>query len=146
MIDIETHARIRRLFYAEHWKIGTIAHELGLHRETVSRAVGTDRFSRTKTLRSKETDPYADFIRDVLAKHPRLRATRIYQMIRDRGYTGSIVQLRRFVACVRPTHKEAFLRLRTFPGEEGQVDWASFGEVTIGRARRRLSCFVIPFR
>ncbi len=143
MIDIETLARIRRMFYAEHWKIGTIARELGLHRETVSRAVGTDRFNRTKTLRPKETDPYGDFIRDVLTKHPRLRATRIYQMIRDRGYTGSIVQLRRFVACVRSTHKEVFLRLRTFPGEEGQVDWANFGEVTIGRARRRLSCFVI---
>jgi len=25
MIDKETRARIRRLFYAEHWKIGTIA-------------------------------------------------------------------------------------------------------------------------
>ena len=143
MIDLETHARIRRLFYAEHWKIGTIARELGLHHDTVSRAVGTDRFNSAKTLRPSATDPYADFIRDVLTKHPRLRATRIYQMIRDRGYTGSIVQLRRFVACVRPTQKEAFLRLRTFPGEEGQVDWANFGEVTIGRARRRLSCFVI---
>ena len=143
MIDLETHARIRRLFYAEHWKIGTIARELGLHHDTVSRAVGTDRFNSAKTLRPSATDSYADFIRDVLSKHPRLRATRIYQMIRDRGYTGSIVQLRRFVACVRPTPKEAFLRLRTFPGEEGQVDWANFGEVSIGRARRRLSCFVI---
>jgi transposase len=143
MIDLETHARIRRLFYAEHWKIGTIARELGLHHDTVSRAVGTDRFNSTKTLRPSATDPYADFIREILVKHPRLRATRIYQMIRDRGYTGSIVQLRRFVACVRPTQKEVFLRLRTFPGEEGQVDWANFGEVSIGRARRRLSCFVI---
>ena len=143
MIDMETRARIRRLFYAEHWKIGTIAQELGLHPVTVSRAVETERFSNTKTLRKSATDPYADFIREILKKYPRLRATRIYQMIRDRGYTGSIVQLRRFVACVRPSRKEAFLRLRTFPGEEGQVDWAHFGQVTIGRARRRLSCFVI---
>ena len=36
MIDVETRARIRRLFYVEHWKIGTIARELGLHPETVS--------------------------------------------------------------------------------------------------------------
>jgi len=143
MIDLETHARIRRLFYAEHWKIGTIARELSLHPDTVRRAVGTDRFSNTKTLRKGVTDPYADFIRRVLEKHPRLRATRIYQMIRDRGYTGSIVQLRRFVACIRPSHKEAFLRLLTFPGEQGQVDWASFGTVSVGRAKRRLSCFVI---
>ena len=143
MIDLQTHARIRRLFYAEHWKIGTISRELGLHPDTVRRAVGTDQFNSTKTLRKSVTDPYADFIRQLLKKYPRLRATRIYQMIRDRGYTGSIVQLRRFVACIRPSAKEAFLRLRTFPGEQGQVDWASFGTVSVGRAQRRLSCFVI---
>lgn len=143
MIDMETRARIRRLFYVEHWKIGTIASELGLHTETVGLAVETDRFSNTKTLRRSATDPYANFIREILAEHPRLRATRIFQMIRDRGYSGSVVQLRRFVACVRPVHREAFLSLRTFPGEQGQVDWAHFGEVSIGRARRRLSCFVI---
>jgi transposase len=143
MIDMETRARIRRLFYVEHLKIGTIACELGLHPETVALAVETERFNSTKTLRRSATDPYADFIREILAKHPHLRATRIFQMIRDRGYGGSVVQLRRFVACIRPVHREAFLSLRTFPGEQGQVDWAHFGEIAIGRARRRLSCFVI---
>src|SRR6267378_601223 len=68
---------------------------------------------------------------------------RIYQMIRDRGYSGSVVQLRRLVARLRPVRQEPFLRLRSFPGEQGQVDWAHFGEVPIGRARRRLSCFLI---
>jgi transposase len=143
MIDVETRAYIRRLFYVEHWKIGTIASELGLHQETIRLAVETERFNNTKTLRTSVVDLYADSIREILAKHPRLRATRIFQMIRDRGYSGSIVQLRRFVACIRPIHKEAFLRLNFFPGEQGQVDWAHFGEVSVGRARRRLSCFVI---
>jgi DNA-binding transcriptional regulator LsrR (DeoR family) len=36
MIDDETRARIRRLYYAERWKIGTIAAALGLHRQTVA--------------------------------------------------------------------------------------------------------------
>jgi len=143
VIDMELRARIRRLFYVEHWKIGTIASELALHPETVARAIETERFSNAQTLRRSATDPYADFIREILAKHPTLRATRIFQMIRDRGYSSSIVQLRRFIACIRPVHREAFFRLRTFPGEQGQVDWAHFGEVAVGRARRRLSCFVI---
>lgn len=143
MIDQETRARIRHLFYAEHWKVGTIARELVLHPETVRLTVGTDRFNNPKAQRPSQTDPYAGFIREILAKHPRLRATRIFQMIRDRGYEGSVVQLRRVIAGIRPAHKEAFLTLRTFPGEQGQVDWAHFGEVTVGRARRKLSCFVI---
>jgi transposase len=143
MIDTETRAHIRWLFYAEHWKIGTIARELVLHPDTVRLAVETDRFNSTKTMRPSVLDPFADFIREVLEKHPRLRATRIFQMIGDRGYQGSIVQLRRFVAGLRPTPKEAFLRLRFFPGEQGQVDWANFGRVRIGRALRWLCCFVI---
>jgi len=142
MINDETRALIRHLFYAEHWKIGTIARELSLHPETVSAAVETERFSNTKTFRHI-TDAYSDFIRETLTRHPTLRATRIYDMIRDRGFEGSIVQLRRFVADIRPVPKEAFLRLTTFPGEQGQVDWAHFGVVAVGRARRRLSCFVI---
>lgn len=143
MIDTETRAAVRRLFYAEHWKIGTIARELGLHPETVRHAIETERFNNSNTPRHSITDPFADFIQETLNNHPSLRATRIYQMIRDRGFNGSIVQLRRFVASIRPARKEAFLRLSTFPGEQGQVDWAHFGEVSVGRARRRLSCFVI---
>ncbi len=64
-------------------------------------------------------------------------------MIRPRGYTGTLSQLRRVVAEIRPPTQEAFLRLRTFPGEQAQADWASFSEVSLGRARRRLSAFVL---
>jgi hypothetical protein len=63
-------------------------------------------------------------------------------MIRDRGYTGSIIQLRRAVARLRPPAREPFLKLKTFPAEQAQVDWAHFGQVAVGRARRTLSCFV----
>jgi len=48
MIDPELVARIRRLFYAEHWKIGTIADQLDLHHDTVRRAIGSDRFTPTR--------------------------------------------------------------------------------------------------
>jgi transposase len=94
-------------------------------------------------LRQSILDPYVEFIRQILDQHPRLRATRVYQMARDRGYTGSVVQLRRTVAHLRPHIREPFLRLQSFPGEQGQVDWAHFGHVMVGRARRALSCFVI---
>lgn len=143
MIAVEQVATIRRLFHAEHWKIGTIAVELGLHPDTVRRALDTDRFKRGPSKRRALVEPYLDFIKQTLEAHPRLRATRIYEMIRGRGYTGGVVQLRRVVASLRPTHREAFLRLITLPGEQAQADWAHFGEIRIGRARRRLSCFVM---
>lgn len=144
MIPPETVTEIRRLFFAEHWKIGTIATELGLHHETVKAALETDRFNRPRQVRpSPVIDPYREFIQQTLEQYPRLRATRIYQMIRARGYQGGVSNLRRVVALMRPQSREAFLQLRTFPGEQAQADWASFGTVRIGRAERRLSCFVI---
>lgn len=67
----------------------------------------------------------------------------MYQMVRDPGYSGSAVQLRRTVARLRPQGCEAFLQLQAFPGEQAQVDWAHFGLVMVGRAKRALSCFVM---
>ena len=142
MISPETRVQIRRYFYAEHWKIGTIARELNVHPDAVRNAIESDRFNRTQSMRPCNTDPYMEFVRQTLDQHPRLRATRIHQMIRDRGYTGSIVQLRRAVARLRPPAREPFLKLQAFPAEQAQVDWAHFGQVAVGRARRTLSCFV----
>ncbi|MDQ6706852.1 MAG: IS21 family transposase, partial [Acidobacteriota bacterium] len=142
MISPETRVQIRRYFYAEHWKIGTIARELNVHPDAIRNAIESDRFNRTQPMRPCITDPYMEFVRQTLDQHPRLRATRIHQMIRDRGYTGSVIQLRRAVARLRPPTREPFLKLQVFPAEQAQVDWAHFGQVAVGRARRTLSCFV----
>jgi transposase len=145
MISPELRSRIRRLFFAEHWKIGTIAAELGVHRDTVERAIEPERFVNV-AFRPAATilDPYKDFVRATLEQHPRLRSTRLLEMIRQRGYTGTVWPMRRFVRRIRPTSKhEAFFRLSTLPGEQGQVDWGSFGSVAIGSTRRTLSCFVM---
>lgn len=143
MISPETRAQIRRYFYAEHWKIGTIARELGVHPDTVRQAIDSDHFHRAMPVRPLLADPYLQFVRQTLAEHPRLRATRIYQMVCERGYAGSVVQLRRLVARLRPPQPEPFLRLHTLAAEQAQVDWANFGPVAVGRARRQLSCFLM---
>ncbi len=135
---------IRRLFFAEHWRVGTIARQLGLHPDTVRRALATERFARPTPLRPSLLDPYRPFLQATLQQYPRLRATRLFEMVRQRGYPGSVVQLRRAVRPLRPAPvAEAYLRLSLLAGEQGQVDWGSFGTVTLGRATRRLSAFVL---
>jgi transposase len=145
MIPEELRSRIRRLFFAEHWKVGTISAELGVHHDAVTSAIETHRFINVPyRVAASALDPYKGFIGETLDKHPRLRATRLFDMITPRGYPGSVVQLRRYVRKVRPVStKEAFLRLWTLPGEQAQVDWACFGRITVGRAKRALSCFVM---
>lgn len=145
MIDADQFARIRRLFFAEHWKVGTIAAELGVHHETVTRAIESDRFVRTqRQLRPSLLDPYKPFIDETLDRHPKLRATRLLEMVRGRGYAGGYTPVMRYVRAVRPAAKaEAFLKLATLPGEQAQVDWGHFGTIQVGAARRSLSCFVL---
>jgi len=145
LISPELFARIRRLFFAEHWRVGTIASELGVHPDAVKRTIEADRFVRTALqLRPSIVDPYKALIADLLEQHPRLRATRLYEMLRSRGYPGSVVVLRRYLRIVRPRPRaEAYLRLETLPGEQGQVDWGSFGKIRVGAAERTLSCFVL---
>jgi hypothetical protein len=62
MISPEQKANIRRLFHGEHWKLGTIAAELGLHPDTVRAALEVERFRRGPSPRAALTDPYLDFI------------------------------------------------------------------------------------
>jgi transposase len=145
----EQRARIRALFYAEHWKVGTIAAELGVHPDAVRSAVGTETFvSRGPKARANTLEPFASFITQTLKQFPRLRATRLYDMLVPRGFEGSERQLRRHVAQVRPRPApEAFLRLTRMPGEQGQMDWAKFGVVSVAGGERKLSCFamVLPW-
>ena len=146
MIDAAVAARIRRLYYAEHWRLGTIAAELGVHPDTVAHAVGRDRLGRPSALRAVRPsilDPYKPFLVDTLAQHPRLRATRLHAMLHGRGYAGGVLTVRRYVRTIRPLPRaDAYLRLRTLPGEQGQVDWGHFGTLAVGHARRPLVCFV----
>jgi transposase len=145
MIPPELHAQIRRLFFAEHWRLNTIAAQLGIHHDTVRRTVESERFIRPGTqVRPSALDPYKAFIVATLEQYPRLRATRLWAMVRERGYPGSPIQVQRYVRTVRPAARaEAYLRLDTLAGEQAQVDWGNFGHVRVGSTTRILSCFVL---
>jgi transposase len=144
MLDAEAVSEIRRLHYAEHWKVGTIAAQLGVHPDAVKTALNRPSGPPPpRKPRPRITDPYMPFLLETLEQYPRLRSTVLHRMIGERGFAGSAVQLRRVVRGLRPSQREVFTRLQAFPGEAAQVDWADFGEVTVGRAQRRLSAFVM---
>lgn len=145
-ITPEQHARIRQLYFGEHWKVGTIVAELGLHPDAVARALETPRFgNRVDARRPSMLDPYKPLIIQTLEKHPRLRSSRLHQMLQARGYCGGVATVRRYAREVRPdgTGKEAFLALQTLAGEQAQVDWAHFGKLLVGTMRRPLMLFVM---
>jgi transposase len=145
MIPKETEAEIVRLYHAERWPIGTVATQLGLHHTTVQRVLrhsGLD--VKVVAPRPSMADPFVPFIIEQLEKYPRLRASRLFVMLKERGYAGGPDHLRRVIGRLRPKKSaEAFQRLRTMPGDQAQVDWAHFGKLQIGRAVRPLWGFVV---
>lgn len=145
MISPEREAEILRLFHAEKWPIGTIAAQLGHHHSTVRRVLGQAGIAAGQSMaRPSIVDAYVPFIRETLAKYPRLRASRLYAMARERGFQGSADHFRHVVSRFRPKPPaEAYLRVRTLPGEQGQVDWAHFGKLAVGNAVRPLWAFVM---
>jgi transposase len=144
-IPEEEQAKILRYHHVEKWPVGTIAKHLGRHHATVDRVLsqaGLPKAERPR--RASKLDPYLAFIIQTLEQYPTLTARRIYDMLCERGYQGSPDHVRHVVVHYRPRRPaEAYLRLRTLPGEQGQVDWGQFGTTRIGRAERALMAFVM---
>jgi transposase len=116
--DIE--AQILRYHHAEKWTVGTIARQLHVHHSVVRRVLGQAGLPRIgPPPRPSQIDAYQPFIQQTLGTFPTLTASRLYAMVRERGYRGSPDHFRHLIACHRPRPKaEAYLRLRCLPGEQ----------------------------
>jgi transposase len=140
----EQEAEIIRLRYAEHWRIGTIAGQLGVHPDVVRRVLGIGDAHPAGSVRPSVCDPFRGFITETLARYPSLRATRLYDMLRERGYKGAVRTLRTYVAPIRPApRREVYLRTEPLVGEQAQIDWAHAGTVPVPGGVRALWLFVM---
>src|SRR5439155_23592632 len=86
-LDLE--AQILRYHHVEKWRVGTIARQLHVHHSVVRRVLsqaGIPKASFTK--RESIVIPYLSFILETLSKYPRLAASRLYEMVCQRGYSG----------------------------------------------------------
>ena len=144
-IDKELEAKILRYHHVEKWKVGTIARQLGIHHGVVDRVLSHAGMPKVeRSCRPSLIGPYLPFIHETLKQYPSLTASRLYAMVRERGYGGGPDHFRHQIAHYRPRPQpEAFQRLKTLPGEQGQVDWGHFGSIAIGRAQHKLMAFVL---
>lgn len=144
-ISEDLKANILRYHHVEKWRVGTIARHLGVHHTTVKRVLSETGVSKHSILvQESMIDPFLPFVMETLQRFPTLTASRLYDMVKERGYPGSHDHFRHLISFYRPRKAaEAYMRLRTLPGEQAQVDWGHFGYITIGKAKRPLMAFVM---
>lgn len=145
-VEAQVEHAILRHHLVDGWPVGTVARELGVHHDVVRRVIrqrGVET-SEPQLVRARMIDPFLSFVAATLEKYPRLHASRLYQMVQERGYPGSESHFRRLIGELRPRPApEPFARLDMPPGEQAQVDWGHFGTTEVGRARRPLYAFVM---
>jgi transposase len=144
VISKNDEARILRLFHAEKWRVSTIAREMGVHHSVVTRVLDRTGLQREVAKRPSRIEPYVAFITETLERFPNITASRVFGMVRERGYEGNADHFRHLIQRLRKRKvPEPFLRLKVLAGEEAQVDWAYFGRLRVGRAERQLMAFVM---
>jgi transposase len=144
MIDEQLWAEIRRLSHAGRRSQSEIAKQLGLNRSTVARALASATAPKYRRApRGSLVSAHEESIRARLREYPEISAARLFGELKLQGYAGGYTALKEKLRELRPRELEAFVRRETEPGQEAQVDWASFGTMEIDGTRRPLSCFVM---
>ncbi len=143
MISYEIFCRIRHLRDRDGLNRAQIAEELSLDLRTVGKWLDEKQFRpRKKSDRASKLDPFKSTIIKMIETHP-YSAKQIFQRIQEEGFSGGYTIVRDYVSKMRPKRSAAYLKLAFAPGECAQVDWGSFGVITTGETRRRLSFFVM---
>ncbi len=147
MISVENWAEIRRLRKVQKMSKRGVAKRLGIHRDTVTRALESDEPPKYRRASCGSIlDPYKPKIHALLAENPNLSGVRIFEIVGGEGYPGKLSIVRDFVREVRPQYKPkpVYIRMEYHPGEYGQVDWGEMPDPVLWQGQWcRVNAFVM---
>lgn len=136
MLIVETLAKIRFRYHIKKQSIKQICRELKLARNTVRKAIKEDKtekiYQRTHQVAPK-LEPYVDQLEtwlkadDLLPKSQRCSAVKLFERLKDAGYSGAYDSVQRFVKSWLTDAgklREAYIPLSFSPGEAYQFDWS----------------------
>jgi len=84
----ELEPEILRLYKVEKWPIGTIAQHFSVHHSVVERIVTHEHPIKVPQNRPSILEPYMGFIQSTIEKYPKIKGSRVFGMIKERGYPG----------------------------------------------------------
>jgi transposase len=145
MLALEERFMIREL-YRKGVSISEIARQTGRDRKTIRQIVNAPELAPARHPRQAKAckiNPYASYLEQRMAEGV-FNARKLYGEILAQGYPGKESKVREFVHERRPDKEPlGSVRFETAPGEQGQVDWGSFGFITHRGRTYRLYAFVM---
>lgn len=130
-MDPSRTSQVKHLYEVENMTIRQIAKELRMCTKTISRIIT----GKVKPKKPGTTllGPYLKLIDEWYRRHPSLKATQVYERLKNYGYTGKYSQVSAYTKTLRKKSRTAYHGLEFLPGECAQVDWMeaklSFGTV-----------------
>jgi len=108
LVDVEQWAEIRRMYFVCGLSIKEIARRTGRDRNTVRRALRSERAPRyERRAAPSKLDPFRDEIHRLLREDPKLPGQRIRELIEPLGYAGSKTILDDYLRELRPLFSPA---------------------------------------
>jgi transposase len=147
VLDVERWAELRREHFVRGVSINELVRRYGIGRNTVRRALRSDRPPRyERERRPSKLDPFKEEIHELLRKDPKLPGVRVRELIEPLGFDGQKTIVDDYLREVRPlfvrprTHQRTVYR----PGEVCQWDlWAPSAPVPVGHGQLRRAYVVV---
>jgi transposase len=124
-----------------------IARALELSRNTVCRVLNDVQGTRdgqvppTRPRQPSLLDPHEATLRELLDRYPDLTATRAFEELRKRGFTGGYTIVRCRIQQLRPHQRVPVVRFETAPGQQAQMDYSTYTIEFTEEGRRRVHLF-----
>jgi transposase len=136
--------------HAQGWKIRALCKHFKIGRNTVRRILRkNDRQRReghdvpARSLpRQSRLDPHVPLMRLLLKEFPDITGLRMFEELRDAGYTGGITILRdRLRSMGKRPKRDPVVRFETEPGRQGQMDWSPYTIPFVRTGKSTVQCF-----
>ncbi len=148
MIRVEQWAELRRLYFVKGLSIKEIQRRTGLHRQTIRRALRSERAPRyERAPRPSKLDPFKEEVHRLLGEEPRLPGTRVRELLQESGYEGGKTILDDYLRGLRPLflpRPRTYQRTHYRPGALCQFDlWEPSREIPVGSGQTRRGYVVL---
>jgi transposase len=147
VVGVEQWAELRRLHFVRGLSIREIHRRTGLHRDTISRALRSDKPPRYRRApKGSKLDPFKDEIQRLLARDAKLPGVVVREKLEALGFSGSKTIVDDYLREVRPLHLRTRTHQRTIyrPGELCQFDvWEPSAPIPVGHGQLRKGYVVV---